>query len=161
MPKFRKKPVVIEAMQYTGDNGFECVKFIGVGGTKEQDGELSINTLEGVMHVSKWDWIIKGVEGEKYPCKPDIFAKTYEEVGVDRGPDLSRTETEKEVEGRIPRLFYYDEGEGRWIPVSNERAIYDTLDIGLDQFSKDGEEIEIRLKRVDLTDEEFTHLPEY
>lgn len=83
MPKFRKKPVVVEAMQYTGDNGFECVKFIGVGGTKEQDGSLSIFTLEGVMKVSKWDWIIKGVENEMYPCKPDIFTKTYEPVDED------------------------------------------------------------------------------
>ena len=77
--KFRKKPVVVEALQYTGDNGFECVKFVGVGGTKE-DAELLINTLEGIMHVSLWDWIIKGVAGECYPIKDAIFLKTYEPV---------------------------------------------------------------------------------
>jgi hypothetical protein len=81
MAKFRKKPVVIEAMQYTGLNGFDCVKFGGngsIGGTSEQDGGLTIDTLEGKMHVSKWDWIIRGVKGEFYPCKPDIFEATYE-----------------------------------------------------------------------------------
>jgi len=83
MPKFRKKPVVVEAMQYTGDNGFECIKFIGEAGRKEENGDLLIKTLEGLMHVSKWDWIIKGVENEMYPCKPDIFTKTYEPVDED------------------------------------------------------------------------------
>ena len=60
MAKFRKKPVVIEAYQ-----------------TNE---ELDINTLEGVMHANIGDWIITGVNGEQYPCKPDIFEKTYEPV---------------------------------------------------------------------------------
>ena len=79
--KFRKKPVVIEALQYTGDNGFECVKFsAGAAGTQERDGSLSIITLEGTMTVSKWDWIIKGVAGECYPIKDAIFLKTYEPV---------------------------------------------------------------------------------
>lgn len=58
--KYRKKPVVIEAYQ--------------------TDKELDIETLEGTMHASKGDWIITGVNGEKYPCKPDIFEKTYEPV---------------------------------------------------------------------------------
>ena len=83
MSKWRKKPVVIEAMQYTGDNGFECVKFVGIGGTKE-DAELLINTPEGIMHVSKWDWIVKGIESECYPVKPNIFKKTYEKVEDDK-----------------------------------------------------------------------------
>jgi hypothetical protein len=80
--KFRKKPVVIEAVQYTGENGFECVKFGDgfIGGTVERDGGLTIDTLEGKMHASRWDWIIKGVKGEFYACKPDIFAATYEAV---------------------------------------------------------------------------------
>ena len=78
--KVRKKPVVVEAMLYTGDNAFDCVKFAGEAGTQEADGNLTIITLEGRMHVSKWDWIIKGVKGEFYPCKPDIFDMTYERV---------------------------------------------------------------------------------
>lgn len=58
--KFRKKPVVVEAYPATE--------------------EMDIETLEGVMHASVGDWIITGVNGEKYPCKPDIFKKTYEPV---------------------------------------------------------------------------------
>ena len=58
--KFRKKPVVIEAYQ--------------------TDKEMMIETLEGPLHASVGDWIITGVRGEKYPCKPDVFEKTYERV---------------------------------------------------------------------------------
>lgn len=82
--RFRKKPVVIEAMQYTGNNAFDCVKFAGEAGTQERDGALRIITLEGIMNVSKWDWIIKGIKGEFYPCKPNIFEKTYEKVEDDK-----------------------------------------------------------------------------
>ena len=60
MKKFRKKPVVIEAYQ--------------------TDKELDIPTLEGIMHANIGDWIITGVHGEQYPCKPDIFWETYERV---------------------------------------------------------------------------------
>ena len=58
--KFRKKPVVIDAYQ--------------------TDKELDIETLEGTMHANVGDWIITGVNGERYPCKPDIFEKTYEQI---------------------------------------------------------------------------------
>lgn len=109
--KFRKKPVVIEAMQMIGepsetmavcdwirDNGYPWL----VGNALEPSalepegadgqpgdpgiyidpatGEVVIRTLEGDMRVSYGDWVIKGVEGELYPCKPDIFEKTYEPV---------------------------------------------------------------------------------
>lgn len=79
--KFRKKPVVIEAIQYTGDNTSEIKEFCGdmcLLGHKPLT--VAINTLEGVMTASKGDYVIKGVNGEFYPCKPDIFEKTYEEV---------------------------------------------------------------------------------
>ena len=58
--KFRKKPVIIEAYQ--------------------TDVEIDIETLEGTMHADVGDFIITGVKGEKYPCKPDIFLETYEKV---------------------------------------------------------------------------------
>lgn len=58
--KFRKKPVVVDAYQ--------------------TDREMNIETLEGVMHAEPGDWIITGVNRERYPCKPDIFEKTYEPV---------------------------------------------------------------------------------
>lgn len=83
--KFRKKPVVIEAIQFTGSNTFEVFGFIGcdylvsnvdIHGTDHP----IIHTLEGDMTASPGDWIIKGVAGEFYPCKPEIFAATYEQV---------------------------------------------------------------------------------
>jgi hypothetical protein len=60
MAKFRKKPVIIEAYQ--------------------AQEEMDIQTLEGIMHANIGDWIITGVKGEQYPCKPDVFEKTYEPV---------------------------------------------------------------------------------
>ena len=81
MPRYRKLPVVIEAVQCTGGNILEICNFTGkCGGELIKDGELYIKTLEGVHHASIGDYIIRGVKGEFYPCKPDIFAKTYEEV---------------------------------------------------------------------------------
>ena len=84
MTKFRKKPVVIEAVIWQPDQecwenelgalyaGSESVAFWNV------DGTLGIETLEGRMTAQPGDYIIKGVKGEFYPCKPDIFAATYE-----------------------------------------------------------------------------------
>lgn len=78
--KFRKKPVVIDAVQFTGDNHIpgvcegECVG--------RDNCAPHIHTLEGDMSVSLGDFIITGVKGERYPCKPDIFAATYDAVDV-------------------------------------------------------------------------------
>ena len=76
---YRKKPVVVEAVQWTGENHAEMCEFIDpeVFEIKPKEG-LIIHTLEGDHHASPGDYIIKGVNGEFYPCKPDIFAKTYE-----------------------------------------------------------------------------------
>ena len=77
--KYRKKPVTIEAIQWTGTNLSEIDNFMGA--TVENKGKtLVIHTLEGDMEASIGDYIIKGVNGEFYPCKPDIFAETYEGV---------------------------------------------------------------------------------
>jgi hypothetical protein len=80
--KFRKKPVVIDAVQYQGKNMQEIIDFVGKDNlvAVEIVGCLGIATLEGVMKASIGDWIIKGVNNEFYPCKPDIFVKTYEVV---------------------------------------------------------------------------------
>lgn len=77
--KFRKKPVVIEAVQWTGVNINEIMDFMQWrnAGYDERNG-LVIHTLEGNHHATIGDWIIKGVKNEFYPCKPDIFAATYE-----------------------------------------------------------------------------------
>jgi len=78
---YRKKPVVIEAMLYTGENMFEIVNWIGSASTYRLSPRLlNIHTLEGDMTVNEGDWVIRGVQGEFYPCKPDIFDATYEEV---------------------------------------------------------------------------------
>jgi hypothetical protein len=77
---FRKKPVVIEARQWTGANAVDLLDWIAPEAT--QDGAiLTIPTLEGDHEASLGDWIIKGVAGEFYPCKPDIFATTYDPEG--------------------------------------------------------------------------------
>lgn len=82
MNKYRKRPVVIEAVQWTGDNTAEIANFTNAEWSRNHNGNttLEIPTLEGVMTASKGDFIIKGVNGEFYPCKPDIFEKTYELV---------------------------------------------------------------------------------
>ena len=79
--KYRKKPVVIEAIQWTGNNLYECLIFMGCESSQPNcNNGISIQTLEGTMLASIGDYIIKGVAGELYPCKPDIFEKTYEKV---------------------------------------------------------------------------------
>ena len=84
MPKFRKKPVVIEAWQFVPENyherpewlrGTKCISAFAEGDLPK---DAFIETLEGVMRADPGDWIIRGVKGEIYPCKPDIFAATYE-----------------------------------------------------------------------------------
>ena len=79
MTKYRKKPVVIEAVQWTGKNLKEILDFMNWKNANHDEANgLSIHTLEGNHKANVGDWIIKGVHGEFYPCKPDIFEKTYE-----------------------------------------------------------------------------------
>lgn len=88
MSLFRKKPVVIEAIQWVGDNeSFSAIVALSFPNGQIQrrvlvDGavDLMIYTLEGVMRANVGDWIIKGVQGELYACKSDIFDITYEKV---------------------------------------------------------------------------------
>lgn len=80
--KFRKKPVVIEARQLLNEDP-SLWEWLGdaYAGHSESEGmtiDINIKTLEGVMTARHRDWIIKGVKGEFYPCKPDIFELTYE-----------------------------------------------------------------------------------
>jgi hypothetical protein len=83
--QYRKKPVIIEARQIDSldyDGMCEIVKWCGGVALGEDDNPhvLAIPTLEGEMRAEPGDWIIKGVQGEFYPCKPDIFDATYDEV---------------------------------------------------------------------------------
>lgn len=81
MTKYRKKPVVVEAIQFNGKNSADIHEFCG-DKIREPVGKdyLEIETLEGVHIASPGDYIIKGIKGEFYPCKPDIFEATYEKV---------------------------------------------------------------------------------
>lgn len=86
MAKFRKKPVEIEARQWNGQTWGATADALrewcdGEYELKEPNAQLAIPTLEGRMIASPNDWIIRGVQGEFYPCKPDIFQQTYELVG--------------------------------------------------------------------------------
>lgn len=80
--KYRKKPIVIEAVRWTGKNLEEVIRFLDVPQLTNDFLEhyIEIETLEGTMRANLGDWIIKGVKGEFYPCKPDIFKQTYEPV---------------------------------------------------------------------------------
>tara|TARA_Y100000296_G_C5180060_1_gene263703 strand:+ start:27976 stop:28257 length:282 start_codon:yes stop_codon:yes gene_type:complete len=86
MNKYRKKPVVIEALQFNGENWDEISDFC-----KDMDinnNQMIIKTLEGFHVANTGDYIIKGVEGEFYPCKPDIFWKTHEFETVSTTPTI-------------------------------------------------------------------------
>lgn len=78
--RFRKKPVEIEAVRWTGANFDEVKQWTDGVAEYAHMGRVCVRTLEGPVWASRGDWIIKGVKGEFYPCKPDIFAATYEPV---------------------------------------------------------------------------------
>ena len=82
MPKYVKKPVEIEAIQWTGENTNEILAFCDDCFSYEKNNVriLVINTLEGTMKASPMDFVIKGLKGEFYACKPDVFVMTYDEV---------------------------------------------------------------------------------
>lgn len=79
--KYRKKPVIIEAFQWHGEevDGFIRIG-VGLDELSQPHYNLVIHTLEGTMHAREGDYIITGVKGEKYPCRSDIFEETYELV---------------------------------------------------------------------------------
>lgn len=92
--KFTKRPVTIEAVQLTDDADWEAIAtWCGgrVAAYRDASDEyytpLVIPTLEGEMHADVGDWIIRGIQGEHYPCKPDIFAATYEPAVTSTGED--------------------------------------------------------------------------
>ena len=82
--KFRKKPVDVEAEQFLATaESFSAIVNLGIHHSQWREGEIGgdyffITTPSGEVKVSKGDWVIKGVNGEFYPCKPDIFEKTYD-----------------------------------------------------------------------------------
>ncbi len=82
--KYRKRPIIVEAFQYLPDseNNFACPDWFKMDGISYPPDEIyiEIQTLEGLMIARPRDWVIRGIKGEEYPCKPDIFEATYEPV---------------------------------------------------------------------------------
>lgn len=119
--KYRKKPVVIEAVQWTGLNPAECKEFTGDGAeyiyhdaayevnAAPPSVEIIIHTLEGDMRASVGDYIIKGVDGEFYPCKPDIFEKTYEIPKFNFPPRY--IDADRLIE-KLTHMGYFDDDNG-------------------------------------------------
>ena len=97
MKKYRKKPVVVEATQLSRVDADAILKEIGknnvgvynLGMFEENPCFIEIKTLEGTVTANEGDWVIKGINGEFYPCKPDIFEKTYEAYSdVEKGDSI-------------------------------------------------------------------------
>lgn len=88
MPRFRKRPVEVDAIRWHLGNSADVTDFMGCSPIFGSDGQgrhwVEIPTLEGVMCAENGDWIIRGIKGEYYPCKPDIFDATYEPVDEGR-----------------------------------------------------------------------------
>lgn len=84
MMRFRKRPIEVEAIKFTYETQDRVYNWIAGNRSADRDGEgkptLHIQTLEGVMTATLGDWIIRGVAGEFYPCKPEVFVRTYEPV---------------------------------------------------------------------------------
>lgn len=89
MKRYRKKPVVVEAVKWGGNTEL-LPGTIGVDWVVNRAGDVALKTDKGVKFVSIEDWVIRGAKGELYPCRDDIFRATYEEVeGEDCSPDQS------------------------------------------------------------------------
>lgn len=121
MPKFRKKPVVIEAFRISDEDTQEdppkWMLDAVISGKVEMinaEGDTVIHTLEGAMTVSDGDWIIQGIQGELYPCKPDIFAETYEPAEVGQGAMcFGRAVQRLKLGERVARAGW--NGKGMWL----------------------------------------------
>ena len=124
MARYKKKPVVIEAEQFTDENKDRCVNFVTCNCFPDFSGdgqpELKIQTLEGEMTASVGDFIIKGVNGEPYPCKPDIFAKTYNPLVEKEFPaHQQRVVAEKvELDEKIEKLKCF---------ILDQKSLFKTL----------------------------------
>lgn len=119
--KYRKKPVVIEAVQWTGDNLEEVMNFLQQRSAfKHNNSGVEIRTLEGSLYASSGDYVIKGIQGEFYPCKPSIFEATYEKV-----------EEENSAAKPLPELDYntLNPGIGNLVKLLRDNG-FDTRDSG-------------------------------
>lgn len=132
MAKFRKLPVVIEAIPYTGENLAEVLAFTGKhpkwdewfpsfeayqAQVQADGGIFKILTLEGTMEATPGDWIIRGVKGEHYPCKPEIFEATYEpDVRPFEGMSFGDALKALKAGAKVGRKGW--NGKGMWLALS-------------------------------------------
>ena len=142
--KYKKKPVVVEAFQYDGDlKGADGKYYVPDWAVEAYEksvmyydlSELFINTLEGTHHVSVGDYIIQGVKGELYPCKPDIFVKTYDVSAGDK------TETNS-ISMVLEKLHEIADNGSDMILVADKPEYYDGYEDGA-------------LKAIEIIKEEF------
>lgn len=125
---YKKKPVVVEAMQYTPETLTECLQFLKDGEAQSvlaavelDEVVIEIVTLEGSMTVKYGDYIVKGVQGEFYPCKPDIFEATYENYGDFKVIDALNYVAAGLVEPGAP-LDLYD-FDGKWYTRPGQKGM--------------------------------------
>lgn len=128
---FRKKPVVVEAVQYPCEH--PALKRCNCAGSAGCSfcGDDFIETLEGRMRVSSGDWIITGVHGEHYPCKPDIFAATYEPA--DSAPVVDEAMVERAMDGYRHGDVQWMMGNGQRLPGRHSHAMRAALVAALTQ----------------------------
>lgn len=105
---FRKKPVVVQAVQYPCEHPALQRCSCGANSACSSCGREFIQTLEGRMNVSPGDWIITGVQGEHYPCKPDIFAATYEPAAAPASSAPGDAQDERQADEEQPYGWLYD-----------------------------------------------------
>lgn len=101
--KFRKRPIIVEAVQYhrTEESFEEISKFTNNQVIRGRDNSIIIPTLEGEIEARPNDWIIKGIKGEFYPCRLDIFVATYEKI-TEEG-DITCPHCKKEIQNKTRR----------------------------------------------------------
>ena len=131
--KYRKKPVVVEAIQLTNKNLLEVKEWCNgelVPNAETSGYDLYISTLEGIMYADINDYIIQGVEGEFYPCKPDIFEKTYEVASQQSQLDDNQKIVLEWLKSnrnslKVPMLAFYELAE---LADENTNLAYHQLD---------------------------------
>lgn len=142
--KYKKKPVVVEAFQYDGDlKGADGKYYVPDWAAEAYEKgimyydltELFINTLEGTHHVSVGDYIIHGIKDELYPCKPDIFVKTYDSTG-------DKPETDSMISRVLEKLHEIADNGSDMILVADNPEYYDGYEDGA-------------LKAIEIIKEEF------
>jgi len=117
MEEYRKKPIIVKAEKWTGEFTPELLEALEVSNrqfAKTSTGDLLLSTSEGTLRANKGDYIVFGINGEPYPCKPDIFIKTYEKVREDKASEtwrvaiiLRKDSNECDFRYRILRPQYY------------------------------------------------------